>query len=194
MDYNTYYNKILTDENMMETIQHGRSDYPFHFYYDNLSLFDFNCIEWHWHNEFEFVFVEKGNAIFWAGEKQFSITEGQGFWVNSGILHRFYSEKGAVIPNFLLLPTFIAASNSIRLFVFFTGNPLAKRSFTCYEKNNITPNRRMRNGTTHLLSCTGTLASDLFPCKRRFIKRKTNKYCFITRSTATYDAIHSPKF
>ena len=112
MDYNTYYNKILTDENMMETIQHGRSDYPFHFYYDNLSLFDFNCIEWHWHNEFEFVFVEKGNAIFWAGEKQFSITEGQGFWVNSGILHRFYSEKGAVIPNFLLLPTFIAASNS----------------------------------------------------------------------------------
>ena len=27
MDYNTYYNKILTDENMMETIQHGRSDY-----------------------------------------------------------------------------------------------------------------------------------------------------------------------
>ena len=63
-------------------------------------------------NEFEFVFVEKGNAIFWAGEKQFSITEGQGFWVNSGILHRFYSEKGAVIPNFLLLPTFIAASNS----------------------------------------------------------------------------------
>lgn len=23
-------NKILTDENMMETIQHGRSDYPFH--------------------------------------------------------------------------------------------------------------------------------------------------------------------
>ena len=93
MDYNTYYNKILTDENMMETIQHGRSDYPFHFYYDNLSLFDFNCIEWHWHNEFEFVFVEEGNAVFLAGEKQFSITEGQGFWVNSGILHRFYSEK-----------------------------------------------------------------------------------------------------
>ena len=67
MDYNTYYNKILTDENMMETIQHGRSDYPFHFYYDNLSLFDFNCIEWHWHNEFEFVFVEKGNAMVMTG-------------------------------------------------------------------------------------------------------------------------------
>ena len=129
MDYNTYYNKILTDVNMMESIQHGRSDYPFHFYYDNLSLFDFNCIEWHWHNEFEFVFVEKGNAVFLAGEKQFSITEGQGFWVNSGILHRFYSEKGAVIPNFLLLPTFIAASNS-RIYQKYI-EPIKKSALDC---------------------------------------------------------------
>ena len=130
MDYNTYYHKLLTDENMMDPIQHGRSDYPFHFYYDNLSLFDFNCIEWHWHNEFEFVFVEKGNAIFWAGEKQFSITEGQGFWVNSGILHRFYSEKGAVIPNFLLLPTFIAASNS-RIYQKYI-EPIKKSALDCF--------------------------------------------------------------
>ena len=55
MNYNTTYNKILTDENMMETIQHGSKEYPFHFYYDNLELFDFHCIEWHWHTEFEFV-------------------------------------------------------------------------------------------------------------------------------------------
>lgn len=48
MNYNTTYNKILTDENMMETIQHGSKEYPFHFYYDNLELFDFHCIEWHW--------------------------------------------------------------------------------------------------------------------------------------------------
>ena len=129
MDYNTYYNKILTDENMMETIQHGRSDYPFHFYYDNLSLFDFNCIEWHWHNEFEFVFVEEGSAVFWAGGKQFSITEGQGFWVNSGILHRFYSEKGAAIPNFVLLPTFIAASNS-RIYQKYV-EPIKKSALDC---------------------------------------------------------------
>ena len=31
MNYNTTYNKILTDENMMETIQHGSKEYPFHF-------------------------------------------------------------------------------------------------------------------------------------------------------------------
>ena len=46
------YNKILTDEEFMEIKQHGSSDYPFQYYYDNLELFDFHCIEWHWHREF----------------------------------------------------------------------------------------------------------------------------------------------
>ena len=59
MNFNTFYNKILTDENMMETIRHSTSAYPFRFYYDNLVLFDFHCIEWHWHVEFEFVYVER---------------------------------------------------------------------------------------------------------------------------------------
>ncbi|MDB6483219.1 AraC family transcriptional regulator, partial [Blautia wexlerae] len=54
MDYNKIYNKILTDEEFMEIKQHGSSDYPFQYYYDNLELFDFHCIEWHWHREFEF--------------------------------------------------------------------------------------------------------------------------------------------
>ena len=49
MDFNTSYNKIVTDENMMEMIQHGDRGYPFQFYYDDLALFDFHCVEWHWH-------------------------------------------------------------------------------------------------------------------------------------------------
>lgn len=40
MDYNKIYNKILTDEEFMEIKQHGSSDYPFQYYYDNLELFD----------------------------------------------------------------------------------------------------------------------------------------------------------
>ena len=44
MDYNKIYNKILTDEEFMEIKQHGSSDYPFQYYYDNLELFDFHCL------------------------------------------------------------------------------------------------------------------------------------------------------
>lgn len=113
MNFNTTYNKITTDENLMETVQHGSNSYPFHFYYDNLALFDFNCIEWHWHSELEFVYVESGNVTFWIGEKQFTLSEGNGIFINSKVLHRFYSPAEAVIPNFVCMPFFIAAQDSI---------------------------------------------------------------------------------
>ena len=49
---------------MMETIQHGNSEYPFSVLEKTiLALFDFHCVEWHWHvKEFEFVFVQKGDS------------------------------------------------------------------------------------------------------------------------------------
>ena len=113
MNYNTTYNKILTDENMMETIQHGSKGYPFHFYYDNLELFDFHCIEWHWHTEFEFVYVETGTVYFGISDKQFALSEGQGVFINSKILHRYFSQGNAIVPNFVLMPYFIAAQDSL---------------------------------------------------------------------------------
>lgn len=113
MNYNTTYNKILTDENMMETIQHGSKEYPFHFYYDNLELFDFHCIEWHWHTEFEFVYVETETVYFGISDKQFALSEGQGVFINSKILHRYFSQGKAIVPNFVLMPYFIAAQDSL---------------------------------------------------------------------------------
>ena len=113
MNYNTTYNKIQTDENMMETIQHGSKEYPFRFYYDNLELFDFHCIEWHWHTEFELVYVETGTVYFGISEKQFALSEGQGVFINSKILHRYFSQGKAIVPNFVLMPVFIAAQDSL---------------------------------------------------------------------------------
>lgn len=129
MKFNTFYNKILTDTDMMETIQHSRSDYPFRFYYDNLALFDFHCVEWHWHAEFEFVLVEEGEAEFWAGERYFRMKEGQGFFVNSRVLHRYYSEKGAIVPNFVLLPSFLSPRSGLiyRKYV----EPLERSALEC---------------------------------------------------------------
>lgn len=113
MNYNTTYNKILTDENMMETIQHGSKEYPFHFYYDNLELFDFHCIEWHWHTEFEFAYVETGTVYFGISDKQFALSEGQGVFINSKILHRYFSQEKAIVPNFVLMPVFLAPQDSL---------------------------------------------------------------------------------
>ena len=68
MNINATYTKIITDEDLMEAVQHGSNRYPFQFYYEDLSVFDFNCIEWHWHTELEFIFIESGTVTFWIGE------------------------------------------------------------------------------------------------------------------------------
>ena len=107
------YKKILTDEDFMEIKQHGTSDYPFQYYYDDLELFDFHCIEWHWHREFEFLYVESGQVLCGIGEKQIILSEGDAIFINSKILHRFYASSGGVIPNFVCMPEFIASESSL---------------------------------------------------------------------------------
>lgn len=113
MKFDTSYSRIMTDENLMETVQHGSNHYPFKFYYENMAQFDFNCIEWHWHTELEFVYIETGTITFWIGERQFELSEGNGIFINSKILHRFYSPAEALIPNFVCMPSFIAAQDSL---------------------------------------------------------------------------------
>ena len=79
MNINTTYTKIITGEDLMETAQHGSTLYPFQFYYEDLSVFDFNCIEWHWHTELEFIYIESGTVTLWIGEDQFHLTEGMAY-------------------------------------------------------------------------------------------------------------------
>ena len=51
-------------ETLRETVSHGSEEYPFKYYYEDIWLFDFHCIDWHWHSEVEFVFLEKGKGRF----------------------------------------------------------------------------------------------------------------------------------
>ena len=113
MNINTTYTKIITDEDLMETVQHGSNLYPFQFYYEDLSVFDFNCIEWHWHTELEFIYIESGTVTFWIGEDQFKLSEGDGIFINTKVLHRLYSPSKALIPNFVFMPSFIAPCDSL---------------------------------------------------------------------------------
>ena len=113
MNINTTYTKIITDEDLMEAVLHGSNSYPFQFYYEDLSVFDYNCIEWHWHTELEFIYIESGTVTLWIGEDQFNLTEGNGIFINTKVIHRLYSPSKALIPNFVFMPSFIAPCDSL---------------------------------------------------------------------------------
>ena len=59
---------IKTDDTLMETALHGTHIFPYKLYDENITDYDFNCIDWHWHTEFEFVYIESGIVHFNVGE------------------------------------------------------------------------------------------------------------------------------
>lgn len=104
---------VKTDDTLLETTMHGTHLFPYMLYDENINEYDFNRVDWHWHTEFEFIFIESGTLHFIVGEDAFDLSSGQGIFINSRVLHKIYSECDAVIPNFLFLPSLIAPEESL---------------------------------------------------------------------------------
>lgn len=67
-----------------ELREHGTRLFPVACYLDILPDDD---IPWHWHNELEFGLVVKGDAVINIGSTQYELHAGEGFFINSNILH-----------------------------------------------------------------------------------------------------------
>lgn len=105
--------EVITDETLRETKPHGTAAFPFEYYYDNIKEFRKEHIEWHWHNELEFVMVETGPVDCLVGNERIRMEEGEGIFVNSGVIHRYESPGEGGMPNILFSPEFIAPKNSL---------------------------------------------------------------------------------
>ena len=113
MLFSTSYPHIITDDSLMEAASHGSVEYPFQFYYENMEQFDFNCVDWHWHTELEFVLVESDYVTMWIGDQELTLSKGNAIFINTKMLHKFHSSCAASIPNFLTMPSFIAPEESL---------------------------------------------------------------------------------
>lgn len=72
------------DDSGLELVQHGTTDFPIACYHDDLGETE---VPWHWHEELEAAIITEGCAIVAAGNKKYTVNAGEGFFVNSGILH-----------------------------------------------------------------------------------------------------------
>lgn len=96
--------KTITDESYREKLPNGNPDFPFHYYLENVWDFDFHCIAWHWHPEFEFIYVREGSVICYVGTEKLVLSKGYGLFVNSGVLHRYEATDNNVFPNIVFSP------------------------------------------------------------------------------------------
>lgn len=75
---------MTVDSNQRELVEHGTTAFPIACYHDDLSKY---TVPWHWHEEWEAGIILKGTGLFSAGNEKFVLHAGEGFFVNSQILH-----------------------------------------------------------------------------------------------------------
>lgn len=74
----------VTDRTGRELVQHGTTAFPIACYHDDFRKMD---VPWHWHEELEAVVLTEGSCVVAAGSEQHTLHAGEGFFVNSGVLH-----------------------------------------------------------------------------------------------------------
>ena len=67
-----------------ELIEHGTPLFPVDCCYDDLTV---ASVPWHWHDELEALVVSEGTAVVAAEARQFTLKQGDGCFINSGVLH-----------------------------------------------------------------------------------------------------------
>lgn len=72
------------DSNQRELVEHGTPAFPVGVYFDDLATTE---VPWHWHEEWEAGIILEGTGLIAVGNQKFVLHEGEGFFVNSQILH-----------------------------------------------------------------------------------------------------------
>ena len=85
---------VQVKEDLEETRQHGEeffmiASYPVVFS-DDLH----NYIRWHWHKEFEFIYVAEGKALFKVAKESFVLKKGEALFININTLHAIEAIPG----------------------------------------------------------------------------------------------------
>ena len=81
---------VIIDQYGQELSRHGSADFPIACYNDDLNI---DPVPWHWHEELEAMVVEEGEMLLGCGSEQYVVGVGEGFIINSGVLHGCWSHQ-----------------------------------------------------------------------------------------------------
>jgi len=80
-------NALATTEMLREILHETDADFPYIAIESDLEHFTDHCSSWHWHDYFEFAIVVSGSMELHTQQRTYHISEGEGYFINSNILH-----------------------------------------------------------------------------------------------------------
>ena len=81
---------VFTDRQGRELAGHGTPLFPVACYHDDIRQAE---VPWHWHDELEIMVVETGTARVCANGAAHRVKQGEGVFINAGVLHGVWSEE-----------------------------------------------------------------------------------------------------
>lgn len=99
----------LVGENGRELLRHGTSSFPIASYHDDLGAAE---VPWHWHEEWEAAVIAKGKCLVRTERESYVIREGEGFFINSGVLHGCWDveKSGCRLHSLVFHPRLVGGS------------------------------------------------------------------------------------
>lgn len=97
------------DKSGRELIEHGTTAFPVACYRDDFRKMD---VPWHWHEEWEAVLITQGSCTVAAGNHKVTLHAGEGFFINSGILHGCWDTEntGCMFHSLVFHPRLVGGS------------------------------------------------------------------------------------
>ena len=74
-----------------ELARHGSPSFPCACYHTTSRRGD---VSWHWHEEMEVIYMNKGSVQCAVGDRRFLLCEGDAVFINSGIPHALFQRRG----------------------------------------------------------------------------------------------------
>lgn len=101
--------RTTTDHTGRELLDHGTPAFPIACYEDDFRETD---VPWHWHDELEAAVLTAGSCTVAAGSEKYTLTAGEGFFINSGVLHGCWdTEKtGCMFHSLVFHPRLVGGS------------------------------------------------------------------------------------
>jgi AraC family transcriptional regulator, melibiose operon regulatory protein len=110
---------FMVDQSLKELTEHRTVELPIACYETTINQNINGYIPLHWHDEFQFVLVVKGEAIFQINEENITVQEGEGLFINSGCLHmaKDKNESGCVYICLNVSPHFVLSQELYTTYV-----------------------------------------------------------------------------
>ena len=97
------------DKSGRELAEHGTTAFPIACYQHDFRK---TAVPWHWHEEWEAVLITHGTCEVAAGNHRTRLKAGQGFFINSGILHGCWDVEntGCMFHSLVVHPRLVGGS------------------------------------------------------------------------------------